>query len=62
METKGNLRIASKIPVEKGNLLLFVSDPDGSSDKFKVAYELVCPADLKAGNYSSRITYTLTEI
>jgi hypothetical protein len=60
--TKGDLKVATKIPVEKGNLLLFVSDPDGSADQFKVIYELICPADLRAGNYSSRITYTLTEI
>ncbi len=60
--TKGSLKVNSKIPVEKGNLLLFVSDPDGSADKFKIIYELICPKDLKAGNYSSRITYTLTEI
>jgi len=60
--TKGNLKIASKIPVEKGNLLLFISNADGSADQFKVIYELICPVDLKAGNYSSRITYTLTEI
>ena len=61
-DTKGNLKIANKIPVEKGNVLLFVSDAKGSADKFKVIYELTCPADLRAGNYSSRITYTLTEI
>ena len=60
--TKGDLKVATKIPVEKGNLLLFVSEPDGSADQFKVIYELICPADLRAGNYSSRITYTLTEI
>jgi hypothetical protein len=59
---KGSLKILNKIPVEKGNILLFVSDTDGSADKFKVIYELTCPADLRAGNYSSRITYTLTEI
>lgn len=60
--TKGSLKIASKIPVEKGNVLLFVSDINGSADKFKVVYELICPVDLRAGSYSSRITYTLTEI
>jgi hypothetical protein len=62
VNTKGNLKITSKLPVQKGNLLLFVSDADGSADQFKVVYELICPPDLKAGNYSSRITYTLTEI
>jgi hypothetical protein len=60
--TKGSLKIPNKIPVEKGNALLFVSDTNGSTDKFKVIYELICPIDLRAGNYSSRITYTLTEI
>lgn len=60
--TKGNLKIPSKVAVEKGNALLFISDSNGSADKFKVIYELICPVDLMAGNYSSRITYTLTEI
>ncbi|MFH0855981.1 MAG: hypothetical protein V1869_05715 [Candidatus Omnitrophota bacterium] len=60
--TRGSLKVTGKTPIEKGNLLLFVSDPSGSADKFKVIYELVCPADLRAGNYSSQITYTLTEI
>jgi len=60
--TKGNLKIPNKIPVKKDNVLLFISDTNGSADRFKVVYELICPADLRAGNYSSRITYTLTEI
>ncbi|MCX5694398.1 MAG: hypothetical protein NT014_04640 [Candidatus Omnitrophica bacterium] len=60
--TRGNLKITNKVAVGKGNLLLFVSDPNGSADKFKITYELTCPPDLRAGNYSSRITYTLTEI
>ncbi len=60
--TRGNLRVAAKTPVEKGSQILFVSDAAGSPDKFKVVYELICPADLTAGNYSSRITYTLTEV
>jgi hypothetical protein len=61
-DTKGNLKISEKIPVKKGNALLFISDIYGSADKFKVAYELTCSKDFKAGSYSSRITYTLTEI
>ena len=60
--TKGQLKVLDKIGVAKGSLLLFISDNDGSSDQFKILYELVCPPDLKAGSYSSRITYTLTEI
>jgi hypothetical protein len=60
--TKGSMKIDRKIPVERGSQLLFISDSSGSADKFKVVYELICPADLRAGNYSSLITYTLTEI
>ena len=60
--TRGNLKIANKIPVGTGNVLLFVSNTNGSADQFKVIYELICPPDLRAGSYSSRITYTLTEI
>ena len=60
--TKGQLKVLDKIAVAKGNLLLFISDNDGASDQFKILYELVCPPDLLAGSYSSRITYTLTEI
>jgi len=60
--TQGKLKIPDRIPVEKGSALLFISDLKGSADQFKIIYELISPADLKAGNYSSRITYTLTEI
>jgi len=61
-DTKGSLKISDKAAVKKGNQVLFISDPDGSSDKFRVVYELVCPVGLGAGNYSSRITYTLAEL
>jgi hypothetical protein len=61
-DTKGKLKAADKIPVGKGSQLLFISDDEGSSDRFKVDYELICSPDLSAGNYSSRITYTLAEI
>ncbi len=61
-KTKGNLKLKDKAAVEKGSALLFVSDNNGSADSFKVFYELISPPDLRAGNYSSRITYTLTEL
>jgi hypothetical protein len=61
-ETKGKVKLTDKSRVEKGGRLLFISDNNGSSDTFKIIYELNCPSNLKAGNYSSRITYTLTEI
>jgi hypothetical protein len=62
VNTKGNLKVMDRSPAEKGSSLLFVSDSDGSPDSFRIIYELTSPVDLKAGNYSSRITYTLTEI
>jgi len=61
-ETKGTLKFPQKEEVKTGDAVLFVSDPQGSADKFKVVYELTCPTDLKAGNYSTRITYSLLEI
>lgn len=61
-DMKGKLRFTDKQEVKKGSAVLFVSDNDGSADKFKVVYELECPKDLKAGNYATRITYSLSEI
>lgn len=61
-DTKGTLRFSSASEVKKGSSVLFVSDEQGSPDKFKVVYELKCPADLRAGDYSTRITYSLSEI
>jgi len=60
--TKGRLQIAAQQEAKKGSTLLFTSDALGSADKFKVIYQLDSPADLKAGDYSTRITYSLLEI
>ena len=62
LDTKGVLRLAQKIEVKKGDTVLFVSDNKGNPDKFKVIYELIPPRDVKAGNYSTNITYSLLEI
>ncbi|MDP1853858.1 MAG: hypothetical protein Q8L26_06640 [Candidatus Omnitrophota bacterium] len=62
INTKGNLRFSDKGVVKKGDAILFSSDNQGSPDKFKIIYELECPKDLKAGDYSTRITYSLLEI
>lgn len=62
LETKGTLRFPAAENVKAGQSVLFISDDKGSSDKFKVVYELVPGRDLKSGDYSTRITYSLSEI
>ncbi len=62
LDTKGNLKITQSEEVKKGSNVLFLSDSFGSPDKFRVAYQLTCPEELIAGDYSTRITYSLSEI
>ncbi|MCM8796202.1 MAG: hypothetical protein NC928_05930 [Candidatus Omnitrophica bacterium] len=62
IDTKGTLKFLQAEEVKKGDTVLFISDNKGSGDKFKLIYELTCPKDLKAGDYSTRITYSLLEI
>jgi len=62
VDTKGALKFPYKAEVRKGDSVLFVSDKEGSSDSFKVIYELTCPADVRAGDYSASVVYSLSEI
>ncbi len=62
MDTLGTLKFSAAEAVTKGEAVLFISDKKGSSDKFKVVYELAPSRDLKYGDYSSAITYSLSEI
>ena len=62
LNTKGVLKYPDKTETKAGEMSLFVSDKEGSSDTFKVIYELTIPPDLHAGDYSTRIIYTLSEI
>ena len=62
LDTKGTLRFLDRQGVKKGDAALFISDEKGSSDKFKIIYELTIPADVPAGDYSTRISYSLSEI
>ena len=61
-DVKGTLRAKDNQQVKKGDTILFISDPRGASDKFKIIYELAIPKDLIAGDYSTRITYSLVEL
>lgn len=62
LDTKGTIKFPEKVPVKKGDTVLFISDSKGSSDKFKIIYELAIPLDYHAGDYSTRIVYSLSEI
>ena len=61
IETKGELKYPRRTEVKKGEMVLFVSDREGSSDRFKVIYELEVPLNIKAGDYSTRIVYSISE-
>ncbi|MFH1414312.1 MAG: hypothetical protein ABIG56_05650 [Candidatus Omnitrophota bacterium] len=62
IDTKGKLKAVAKEEVKKGDRALLVSDSKGSPDKFRVVYELTSPMNIKAGDYSTRITYSLSEL
>ncbi|MFA5090438.1 MAG: hypothetical protein WC510_05355 [Candidatus Omnitrophota bacterium] len=62
LDTRGFLKVAQKDAVKKGDTVLFISDAKGSSDKFKAVYELTTSADIKGGDYSTSITYSLLEL
>jgi len=62
LESKGKPRIAQWEAVKKGSSVIFVSDSQGSADKFKAVYKLESAKELKMGDYSTRITYSLSEL
>lgn len=61
-DTKGILKYPEKHEVRLGEMVLFISNQEGSPDEFKIIYELSIPPDLKAGDYSTSITYSITAI
>lgn len=62
IQTKGALRYTTPTEVRTGEMVLFASDAQGASDRFKVIYELIPSLDIEAGDYSSRFTYSISEI
>jgi hypothetical protein len=62
LETKGILKYPEKTDIKQGEMVLFISDREGSSDKFKVIYELSIPSDIQPGDYSTFFTYSVSEI
>lgn len=62
LETKGTLKYPEKTNLREGQIVLFISDQQGSADKFKVIYELSLPRDVHSGDYSTIFTYSVSEI
>jgi hypothetical protein len=62
LATKGTLKFPEKTPVKKGSSVLFLSDAEGSPSKFKLVYELACPPDVTAGDYTTNVAYSLSEM
>ena len=61
-DSGGTLKFAKKTPVKTGESVLFVSNSEGDPDSFKAIYELDVPLNIRSGNYSTRITYSISEI
>lgn len=61
-ETRGEVKLPVPVDVKVGETALFVSDTKGTTDSFKVLYELVVPQDSKAGDYASSVSFTLSEL
>ena len=61
--TKGSVKLSQKTGIKKQmDTTLFVSDKQGSSDTFKAVYELTPPPDVRSGDYSTTLVYSLLEI
>lgn len=56
-EPRSYLKEASA--VKEGDTVIFSSGPSGESCHFKVEYQLIMHPDTKAGNYSTKIGYSL---
>jgi len=61
IDSKGSLNFLKKQEAKKGNSILFVSDDKGTPSKIKAVYELSVPLEIKPGDYSADITYSLLE-
>ncbi len=62
VETDGTLKYPQKTQVRQGDMVLYVSDREGNSDTFKIIYTLQIPLDMKPGDYSTRIVYSILEL
>jgi hypothetical protein len=61
-DTRGTVKQETPVPMKTGETPLFVSDKKGSQDTFDIVYEINTPKDSKAGDYSSAVSFTLSEL
>lgn len=62
IEGNGNAKFPEKQEVKKGSSILFVSDSKGMPAKIRVIYELSVSTDVRAGDYSANVAYSLLEM
>lgn len=62
LDTKGVLKFPQSTEARQGDMVLFVSDMQGSPDKFRIVYELEPSLEIPAGDYSALVVYSLSEI
>lgn len=62
IKTKGVLKLPKSAEARQGDTVLFVSDREGSPDKFRIIYELEPSWEIPAGDYSTSMVYSLSEL
>jgi len=62
LDSKGVLKFPDKAAVKKGDTVLLASDEKGSSDTFKIIYELKPPKEPIIGDFSTSVSYSISEI
>lgn len=62
-ETKGNVKFAEETKFEsEKDISIFVSNSAGESDEFDITYKLRVTPDTHGGDYSTQISYSLSEL
>lgn len=61
--TQGTLKLQDETVFESArDIVLFVSDAKGSSDEFDITYKLRTTPDTKGGDYTTAVSYSLSEL
>ncbi len=63
-EIQGTLKFPQKTPIKEGKMILFVSNPEGKPQGFKIIYELnvTKQMNVKSGDYSAQIIYSMSAL
>ncbi len=62
LDSKGMLKFPGKTKVLQGSSTVFVSNLEGSPDRFKIIYQLIPGEHVSAGDYTANVTYSLLEL